>query len=45
MQNVVGAEAATIGYKKVSLLNDEAQPAGCLRKPEGIPLEWDAGIQ
>ena len=28
-----------------SLLGDEAQLAGCLRKLESCPLEWDLGIQ
>ena len=30
---------------RVSLLVDVVQLAGCLRKPEDIPLEWDVGIQ
>ena len=30
---------------RVSIIDGEVQLAECLRKPEGIPLEWDAGIQ
>ena len=30
---------------KVSLLGCEAQLAGCLKEPEGRPMEWDAGTQ
>ena len=28
---------------RVSLLGGEAQLAGCLKEPEGRPMEWDAG--
>ena len=30
---------------RVSLLGGEAQLAGCLKEPEGRPMEWDAGTQ
>ena len=30
---------------RVSLLGREAQLAGCLKEPEGRPMEWDAGTQ
>ena len=45
MLNVTRVQKICNWPRSVSLLGGEAQLAGCLREPEGCPLEWDIGIQ